>query len=60
MRVPAAFFALLIGSIAPASDYVAGVAKMPDGLLLVHDLATFLSDAEALALSAVVEERLSS
>jgi purine-binding chemotaxis protein CheW len=49
-----------IGSIAPASDYVAGVAKLPDGLLLIHDLATFLSEAEALALAAVVGEGLPS
>ena len=49
-----------IGSIAPASDYVAGVAKLPDGLLLIHDLATFLSEAEAVALAAVGQEGLSS
>ena len=26
---------------------VAGIARTPDGLVLIHDLATFLSDAEA-------------
>ena len=39
-----------INGIAPTSDYIAGVAKFPDGLLLIHDLATFLSEAEAEAL----------
>lgn len=31
-------------------EYVAGVAKLADGLLLIHDLRTFLSRAEADAL----------
>jgi len=31
------------------SRYVAGVAKLPDGLVLIHDLETFLSEAEAAA-----------
>jgi purine-binding chemotaxis protein CheW len=31
----------------PAVGYVAGVARLPDGLLLIHDVAEFLSDAEA-------------
>jgi purine-binding chemotaxis protein CheW len=35
---------------APGSDYVAGVAKLPDGLVLIHDLATFLSVAETASL----------
>ena len=29
---------------------MAGVAKLRDGLVLIHDLETFLSDAEAAAL----------
>lgn len=33
---------------------VAGVAKLPDGLVLIHDLATFLSTAEAVRLDAAV------
>ncbi len=33
---------------------VAGVAKLPDGLVLIHDLATFLSAAEAERLDAAV------
>jgi purine-binding chemotaxis protein CheW len=47
-----------IGAVAPTSEYVAGVARLPDGLVLIHDLATFLSDAEAETLIAVVEEGL--
>ena len=34
-------------TISPAADYIAGVATLPDGLVILHDLATFLSDAEA-------------
>ncbi len=33
---------------------VAGVAKLPDGLVLIHDLATFLSAAEGERLDAAV------
>ncbi|MBI4565719.1 MAG: purine-binding chemotaxis protein CheW [Planctomycetes bacterium] len=44
--------------IVPGADYVAGVAKLPDGLVLIHDLATFLSDAESDQLAgALPEER---
>lgn len=31
----------------PMSRRIAGVAKMPDGLMLIHDLPAFLSQAEA-------------
>jgi purine-binding chemotaxis protein CheW len=34
-------------TLGPSATYVAGVAKLEDGLVLIHDLATFLSDAEA-------------
>lgn len=34
----------------PGVGYVAGALKLPDGLVLVHDLKAFLSEAEALAL----------
>lgn len=34
----------------PGAEYVAGVAKLPEGLVLIHDLRTFLSEAEATAL----------
>ena len=30
--------------------YVAGVARLPDGLVLIHDLVTFLDDGETAAL----------
>jgi len=36
--------------VAPGVEYVAGVAKLPGGLVLIHDLRTFLSEAEAAAL----------
>jgi purine-binding chemotaxis protein CheW len=34
----------------PGVGYVAGALKLPDGLVLLHDLRTFLSEAEALEL----------
>jgi len=34
----------------PGVGYVAGALKLPDGLVLLHDLRTFLSQAEALEL----------
>jgi len=40
-----------LASLAPTSEYVAGAAKLPDGIGLIHDLATFLSAAEDEALS---------
>lgn len=36
--------------VVPGADYVAGVARLPDGLVLIHDLRTFLSEAEAASL----------
>ena len=41
----------------PGSNFVAGVAKLSDGLLLIHDLATFLSVTEAETLDRL-EERM--
>lgn len=38
----------------PQSEYVAGIAKMPDGLLLIHDLVAFLSEAEGATLAAAL------
>jgi purine-binding chemotaxis protein CheW len=35
------------------TDLIAGVAKLPDGLVLIHDLRAFLSAAEADALDEV-------
>jgi purine-binding chemotaxis protein CheW len=37
-------------TLGPSATYVAGVAKLEDGLVLIHDVATFLSAAEAAAL----------
>jgi purine-binding chemotaxis protein CheW len=42
-------------SLGPSATYVAGVAKLDDGMVLIHDLATFLSAAE----SASLDEALS-
>lgn len=36
--------------IAHTTQYVSGVARMPDGLVLIHDLRTFLSPSEAVRL----------
>ncbi len=38
----------------PGVGYVAGAVKLPEGLVLVHDLKTFLSEAEALALDSAL------
>jgi purine-binding chemotaxis protein CheW len=38
----------------PGVEYVAQLAKLPDGLVLIHDLPTFLSHAEAAALDAAL------
>ena len=37
-------------TLGPSATYVAGVARLEDGLVLIHDLATFLSAAEAASL----------
>jgi purine-binding chemotaxis protein CheW len=37
-------------TLGPNATYVAGVAKLDGGLVLIHDLATFLSAAEATSL----------
>lgn len=41
-------------TVVPDADYVSGVAKLSDGLVLIHDLRTFLKEAEAVALDDVV------
>lgn len=38
----------------PGVGYVAGAVKLPEGLVLVHDLQSFLSEAEGLALDAAL------
>jgi purine-binding chemotaxis protein CheW len=40
----------------PGVDYVAQLAKLPDGLVLIHDLRTFLSQVEAIALDAALTQ----
>ena len=37
-------------TLGPGVDYVAGVAKVDGGMVLIHDLSTFLSAAEAAGL----------
>ena len=41
-------------AVVPGADYVAGVAKLPDGLVLIHDLSTFLSQSEEAALDETI------
>ncbi|MEW6368590.1 MAG: chemotaxis protein CheW [Acidobacteriota bacterium] len=40
----------------PGAEYVAGIAKLPDGLVLIHDLRSFLSQAESEQLSQALSE----
>lgn len=44
------------GSVTAGVGYVTGVAKVRDGLLLIHDLGAVLSQAEAEAVDAALEE----
>ncbi len=37
--------------VVPGLEYISGVARLSDGLVLIHDLGTFLSEAESLGLS---------
>jgi purine-binding chemotaxis protein CheW len=43
-------------TLGPSADYVAGVAKVDGGMVLIHDLATFLTAAEAATLDAALNE----
>lgn len=43
-----------VEAVLPGTDYVAGVVKRPDGLILIHDLDTFLSPDEEQALEAAL------
>jgi purine-binding chemotaxis protein CheW len=45
-------------AITPQMTYVTGVAKLPNGLVLIHDLRTFLADSEALQLDRALDEAL--
>ena len=42
-------------TLGPGAAYVAGVAKLEDGLVLIHDLTTFLSAAEAASLDEALQ-----
>jgi purine-binding chemotaxis protein CheW len=42
-------------TLGPSATYVAGVAKLDGGLMLIHDLATFLSAAEAASLDEALD-----
>jgi purine-binding chemotaxis protein CheW len=43
-------------TLGPSADYVAGVASVEDGMILIHDLSTFLSAAEAASLDQALNE----
>jgi purine-binding chemotaxis protein CheW len=43
-------------AVVPDADQVAGVVTLPDGLVLIHDLDTFLTQAEAATLEAALAE----
>jgi purine-binding chemotaxis protein CheW len=44
-------------TLGPSAVYVAGVAKLDDGMVLIHDLTTFLSAAEAASLDEALSAR---
>jgi purine-binding chemotaxis protein CheW len=44
-----------VTAVTPHSDYVSGVAKLPGDIVLIHDLSTFLSAAEAADLDRSLE-----
>jgi purine-binding chemotaxis protein CheW len=44
-------------TVVQGTGYIAGIARLPDGLVLIHDLGGFLSQAEAEQLSAIEAER---
>jgi purine-binding chemotaxis protein CheW len=43
----------------PATKHIGGVAPMPDGLVLIHDVDTFLSGVEAEALDTALAQKAS-
>lgn len=45
-----------VESIESSTPYVAGVIRLPDGLVLIHDLGTFLDSDESVALDAAIAE----
>jgi purine-binding chemotaxis protein CheW len=41
-------------TLGPGVEYVAGIARLADGLVLIHDLRSFLSETEAATLDAAL------
>lgn len=46
-----------VADITPAAPRVAGVARLPDGLIVIHDLPAFLSEAESATLDVAMASR---
>jgi purine-binding chemotaxis protein CheW len=44
-----------VAAVTAHSGYVSGVVKLPNEIVLIHDLSTFLSDAEAAGLDRALE-----
>lgn len=44
-------------TLTPGAEYVTGIARLPDGVLVIHDLERFLSLDEARGVDAAVAER---
>jgi len=44
-------------TLGPGAVYVAGVAKLDDGMVLIHDVTTFLSATEAASLDEALSAR---
>jgi purine-binding chemotaxis protein CheW len=55
VRLPASHLEEASG-VVPGVEYVRWVARVPDDLVLLHDLRTFLSQAEAETLAAALDE----
>jgi purine-binding chemotaxis protein CheW len=43
-------------TIAPGAEYLTGIAKLPDGLVLIHDLRSFLAESEVRDLDAALSD----
>jgi purine-binding chemotaxis protein CheW len=46
-----------VRDVTPAAAHVAGVARLPDGLIVIHDLHAFLTEAESARLDAAMAAR---
>jgi purine-binding chemotaxis protein CheW len=49
-----------VRAVTPHSEYLDGIARLPDGLVLIHDLESFLSAAESASLDASLAARAAS